>query len=459
MRPAWMIRLGLFMYDHLARREVLPGSRTVDLRQHPAGAAAQAAVQARLRLFRRLGRRCAAGGAQRARRARARRRGPDAHALHRRAARRRRLDRHARRRRRRHAHRARARRGQRRRPWAESFLRGVAQAGAGRSAGHPAACGWSRAATSWSSGCFEHDHAYIFQNPDKRIIFAIPYQDDFTLIGTTDVELQGRRPRRRARSDEEIAYLCEQASRYFEKPVRAGRRGVDLLRRAAAARRCVGRPVGRHARLPARSQHRRGAAAVGVGRQDHHLPQAGRGRGRRGRPHARRAPRTAWTDGAFLAGGDLSAWIGAARAGARPDDEFERFVARRAGAASLAATRALARRLARAYGGRIAEVLGDAAVDGRPGRRGRARACTSANCATCRTRNGRTSGDDVLWRRSKLGLHYTPAQRDAVAAWMQRRIQRTKRQLHAADTRSRHQEGRRADLALSRRASRRSPAR
>src|SRR3982750_565860 len=39
MRPAWMIRMGLFMYDHLARREVLPGSRTVDLRQHEAGAA------------------------------------------------------------------------------------------------------------------------------------------------------------------------------------------------------------------------------------------------------------------------------------------------------------------------------------------------------------------------------------------------------------------------------------
>ena len=37
MRPAWMVRLGLFLYDHLARREVLPASRTVDLRAHPAG--------------------------------------------------------------------------------------------------------------------------------------------------------------------------------------------------------------------------------------------------------------------------------------------------------------------------------------------------------------------------------------------------------------------------------------
>ena len=38
LRPAWMIRIGLFMYDHLARREVLPGSRSIDLRQHPSGA-------------------------------------------------------------------------------------------------------------------------------------------------------------------------------------------------------------------------------------------------------------------------------------------------------------------------------------------------------------------------------------------------------------------------------------
>ena len=84
---------------------------------------------------------------------------------------------------------------------------------------------------------FEHDHAYIFQNPDKRIIFAIPYEGDFTLIGTTDVEHHGRDPARRASTPHETAYLCEQASRYFERAGHAGRRGLELLRRAAAARR------------------------------------------------------------------------------------------------------------------------------------------------------------------------------------------------------------------------------
>ena len=74
---------------------------------------------------------------------------------------------------------------------------------------------------------FDHDHAYIFQNPDKRIIFAIPYEGDFTLIGTTDVEHHG--PIGEARIDAaEIAYLCEQASRYFERagPARATSSGA-----------------------------------------------------------------------------------------------------------------------------------------------------------------------------------------------------------------------------------------
>jgi glycerol-3-phosphate dehydrogenase len=64
---------------------------------------------------------------------------------------------------------------------------------------------------------FTHEHAYIFQNPDKRIIFAIPYEQDFTLIGTTDVEHQGVRSDQARIDDDEVRYLCEQASRYFER--------------------------------------------------------------------------------------------------------------------------------------------------------------------------------------------------------------------------------------------------
>ena len=65
---------------------------------------------------------------------------------------------------------------------------------------------------------FADPRAYFFQNPDGRIMFAIPYEDDFTLIGTTDRDYDGD-PREVRISDEEIAYLCTSASEYFAEPV------------------------------------------------------------------------------------------------------------------------------------------------------------------------------------------------------------------------------------------------
>jgi glycerol-3-phosphate dehydrogenase len=65
---------------------------------------------------------------------------------------------------------------------------------------------------------FDHDRAYIFQNADNRIIFAIPYERDYTLIGTTDQDWPGD-PGAVEISDGEIRYLCEAASEYFAKPV------------------------------------------------------------------------------------------------------------------------------------------------------------------------------------------------------------------------------------------------
>jgi len=65
---------------------------------------------------------------------------------------------------------------------------------------------------------FEHEFAYFFQLPDGRIFFAIPYERDFTLIGTTDLDHDGPLGEVKA-SDEEIAYLCEGASLYFREPV------------------------------------------------------------------------------------------------------------------------------------------------------------------------------------------------------------------------------------------------
>lgn len=65
---------------------------------------------------------------------------------------------------------------------------------------------------------FSHDNAYIFQQPDGRIVFAIPFERDFTLIGTTDIDYTGD-PADAKISDAEIAYLCDAVNRYFAKPV------------------------------------------------------------------------------------------------------------------------------------------------------------------------------------------------------------------------------------------------
>lgn len=66
---------------------------------------------------------------------------------------------------------------------------------------------------------FDHDRCYIFQNEDDRIIFAIPYEQDYTLIGTTDHDFEGELDSFGI-SDYEIGYLCDAASEYFNKPVK-----------------------------------------------------------------------------------------------------------------------------------------------------------------------------------------------------------------------------------------------
>lgn len=65
---------------------------------------------------------------------------------------------------------------------------------------------------------YDHDRCYIFQNSDGRIIFAVPYETDFTLIGTTDRDYHGD-PSDVKATPEEISYMCAAASEYFEKPV------------------------------------------------------------------------------------------------------------------------------------------------------------------------------------------------------------------------------------------------
>ncbi|MEA2835310.1 MAG: glycerol-3-phosphate dehydrogenase, partial [Methylobacteriaceae bacterium] len=64
---------------------------------------------------------------------------------------------------------------------------------------------------------YEGEHAYMLQNPDRRIVFAIPYEGDFTLVGTTDLLFEGT-PDHPTISDDEIDYLIETLARWFKRP-------------------------------------------------------------------------------------------------------------------------------------------------------------------------------------------------------------------------------------------------
>ena len=400
MRPAWMIRAGLFLYDHLARREVLPGSHAVDLRRHAAGAPLKPSFtkgfvysdgwvdDARLVVLNAID--AAERGATvltRTRCAQAERaadgwtvrleeRDGASRTLHARA-----LVNAA-------------------GPWAGQFLRqqaGIASAKSLRLV---------KGSHIVVRKLFEHDHAYIFQNPDGRIIFAIPYEGDYTLIGTTDVEHKG--PIGEVHIDAgEIAYLCEQASRYFARPVQPS----DVVWTYAGVR-------------PLLDDESSAASAVTrdylleLERDGAPLLSVWGGKITTFRKLAEEAAdalcgalecptRRGWTAGASLPGGDLSAWIGGPR---RPDADFARFEAelRRRQPALPAA---LLHRWARAYGARVEMLLA------RPLGAEVAPGLYEAELHYLREQEWARSADDVLWRRSKLGLHLDADARERVARW------------------------------------------
>ncbi|MFN7724333.1 MAG: glycerol-3-phosphate dehydrogenase [Rubrivivax sp.] len=409
-RPAWMIRIGLFLYDHLARREVLPGSVGVDLRTHAAGAPLKADYRrgfeysdgwvddARLVVLNAIDAQQRGATVLTGTRCTAVQRGADgwtatlqdragrtqtvwARALVNAAG-----------------------------PWAEAFLRGVAKPAAGEALATKS-LRLVKGSHIVVPRCFEHEHAYIFQNPDKRIIFAIPYEQDFTLIGTTDVEVQGD-PREARIDAQETAYLCEQASRYFKRAITPADvvwaySGVrPLLDDASGDPSAVTRDYLLES-LP-------GAApllSVWGGKITTFRKLAEEAADEVTRLLGESRP--AWTEGAFLPGGDLSAWVGPAQ---RPDTDFERLVIEVQRRYPKLGAR-LARRLARAYGARVDQVLGTAAAP-KPLGAEVAPGLFEAELHYLVAQEWARDADAVLWRRSKLGLHYTAEQRQAVADWM-----------------------------------------
>lgn len=212
LRPAWMIRTGLFLYDHLGGRQTLASSHGVKFDQHEAGrplkreftkgfAYSDAWVQdARLVVLNAMDARERGATIHTRTRCESARRSADGWTVELRTASGDTVEATA--------------KGlvNAAGPWAVQFLDDIA------AMAHPYALRLIKGSHIVVPKLFDHDYAYIFQQPDGRIVFAIPYEQDFTLIGTTDVEHTGA-PGKVEIDPGEIDYLCEAANRYFEKTV------------------------------------------------------------------------------------------------------------------------------------------------------------------------------------------------------------------------------------------------
>ncbi len=213
LRPAWLIRLGLFLYDHLGGRKLLPPTSTVDLTTDEAGTPLKGGytkgfeysdcwvIDSRLVVLNAMD--AAAKGAEiqtRANCTSARRKDnlwnltiTDSNTGENREIQAKALVNAA-------------------GPWMDTTLANIDHSAS------PESVRMVKGSHIIVNKLFNHTRAYIFQNADGRIIFSIPYENDFTLIGTTDVDFSGD-PSEVNITQEEIDYLCKAASEYFTKQI------------------------------------------------------------------------------------------------------------------------------------------------------------------------------------------------------------------------------------------------
>jgi glycerol-3-phosphate dehydrogenase len=409
LRPRWMLRAGLFLYDHLAARDILPASGSVDFAQHRAGAALKAEFargfhysdcwvdDSRLVVLNALDAKSLGatiltrapfhgaerrddgwlvrlhdGGRERTVRARALVNATG--------------------------------------PWVEQVRRAaLPDRGA---AGLPGALPAHRTRQIKGSHIvvrrrLPSPDAFIFQNGDGRIVFAIPYESDFTLIGTTDVPHQGDLTRI-VIDEDEVDYLLDSVNGYFAEPVAReaivwsyagvrplhddGRESASTVTRdyvldidsadgGAPLLSVFGGKITTYRKL---GEHALGQLLPFLGRD---------------------APE--WTAGAQLPGGDLD--------GHRGREDHARHLMR----LHRWLPAHLAERFARSYGSLShrflagARDLADLGQCVAPG-------LHEAELDYLVAHEWARSADDILWRRSKLGLHMSAQDREAVEMWLSR---------------------------------------
>jgi glycerol-3-phosphate dehydrogenase len=401
MRPAWMIRLGLFLYDRLGRRRVLAPSRAVDLTTAPEGAPlkddarkgfiyADAWVDdARLVIFN--ARAAAEHGAEVLTRTRCT------------AAMR-----------------------------ADGIWRATLQpvdqpaGGEGREVTARAlvnaagpwvmdVLGRANVKRDWRQRLvkgshivvprlYDGPHAYVLQRADKRIVFTIPFEGDYTLIGTTDIPYTGD-PGQVTISAEETQYLCDAVNEYFRAPISAG----DVVWSFAGVRPLVDdeeadpAAITRDYKLDVDSAEGEAPLLSVVGGKITTYRVLAEAALDRLRPWFSDLGQD-WTARAPLPGGDLPAGGTDALA-----DELT--------AAHPWLALSLARRYAASYGTRAGALLGDAAGIGDLGTE-LGSGLYERELAYLMDAEWARTADDVLWRRTKLGLRFGPAERQNLARRM-----------------------------------------
>jgi glycerol-3-phosphate dehydrogenase len=254
----------------------------------------------------------------------------------------------------------------------------------------------------------EGEHAYILQNDDRRIVFAIPYERDFSLIGTTDLPFTGDPGQVHITSDE-IAYLCDAVNRYFTAAVKpehviwsyAGVRPLydDASENVSAVTRDYvfdldvgGDPDNEQAPLLSIFG---GKITTYRKLAEHALDKLQPLLGTKAPP---------WTESASLPGGDIA------------HADFAAFLRTFQDAHSWL-PEALARRYARAYGTNTERLLGAARSLADLGEHIGGDLYEAEVAYLCREEWAETA-EDILWRRSKLGLHLDDAAKTRLAGWL-----------------------------------------
>ena len=397
-RPAWLIRVGLFLYDTLAGRDVLPGTRTLDLRQAPEGAPLQSKFTKAYeysdcwiedsRLVALNARDAQARGAEilvRTKVVSAARvddlwevvledeAGGETRTLHARML---------------------VNAGG---PWVGDIIQHKVRINSTEGVR------LVRGSHIVTRKLYDHDKCYFFQGTDGRIIFAIPYETDFTLIGTTDAEHDNPSDRPVC-TPEEQDYLVNFANQYFEQAISSD----DVVWTYSGVR-----PL-----------YDDGASSATAATRDYTLKVDANG----GAPILncfggkittyRRLAESAldqiapffdglagpWTAGVALPGGDFAV------------DGFDDLV-NRLQADYPFLTPFHARRLARAYGTEAWDVLADASSLDDLGEDFGA-SLSAQEVSWLITREFARSAEDVVWRRTKLGLRLTKEQINVLDGWM-----------------------------------------